>query len=79
MQKLLRLQSYWIIYPMRDNGVGFDMQEKKNSLSPLNGVGLKSMRNRAKLIGATMIFTSEPGKGTFVHMELPLLRNQEND
>ncbi len=67
------------VFSVRDNGVGFDMQEKKDSVSPLNGVGLKSMRNRAKLIGATMLFTSEPGKGTFVHMELPLLRNQEND
>ncbi|HRQ51813.1 MAG TPA: hypothetical protein PLR74_14800, partial [Agriterribacter sp.] len=61
----------------RDNGVGFDMQEKRNSLSPLNGVGLKSMLNRVKLIGAKMVFDAEPGKGTFVHMELPLAGYKE--
>lgn len=60
------------IFSVRDDGVGFDMQEKKNSLSPLNGVGLKSLFNRAKLIGAKMVFNAEPGKGTFVRMELPL-------
>src|SRR5690606_13194258 len=67
------------IFSVRDIGVGFDMQAKTDSLSPLNGVGLKSMRNRAKQIGATMVFNSEAGKGTFVHMELPLLRNKKND
>lgn len=63
------------IFSVRDDGVGFDMQEKKNSLSPLNGVGLKSLFNRAKLIGAKMVFNAEPGKGTFVRMELPLLQH----
>lgn len=60
------------VFSVKDNGVGFDLQEKRGSLSPLNGVGLKSMLNRAKLIGASMIFNAEPGKGTFVKMELPL-------
>ncbi|MGN6493365.1 MAG: sensor histidine kinase [Agriterribacter sp.] len=57
---------------VKDNGVGFNLQEKKDSKSPLNGVGLKSMLNRSKLIGAKMVFDSEPGKGTTVNMEVPL-------
>ncbi|HRP32242.1 MAG TPA: ATP-binding protein [Agriterribacter sp.] len=60
------------LFSVEDNGVGFSINEKKNSLSPLNGVGLKSVLNRAKLIGAKLNFDAEPGKGTFVQMELPL-------
>jgi signal transduction histidine kinase len=47
------------------------MEEKKGSKNPLNGVGLKSMLNRAKLFGATMVFDSNPGNGTSVIMNLP--------
>lgn len=61
-------------FSVKDNGVGFSLQEKKDSTSPLNGVGLKSMLNRSKLIGAKMIFDSKPGKGTTVNMEVPLHR-----
>lgn len=64
-------------FSVKDNGVGFSMEEKKDSKSPLNGVGLKSMLNRSKLIGAKMVFNSEPGKGTVVNMEVPLLRDTE--
>lgn len=60
------------LFSVKDNGIGFSLQEKKDSKSPLNGVGLKSMLNRSKLIGATMVFDSEPGKGTTVNMEVPL-------
>lgn len=62
------------LFSVKDNGVGFSLQEKKDSKSPLNGVGLKSMLNRSKLIGAKMVFESEPGKGTIVNMEVPLHR-----
>ncbi len=57
---------------VRDNGVGFSLEEKRGSKSPLNGVGLKSMLNRSKLIGAVLTFDSSPGKGTLVTMELPI-------
>ncbi|MBX3254443.1 MAG: sensor histidine kinase [Chitinophagaceae bacterium] len=62
------------LFSVKDNGVGFSLQEKKDSTSPLNGVGLKSMLNRSKLIGAKMVFNSQPGKGTTVNMEVPLSR-----
>lgn len=65
------------ILSVRDNGMGFNMEEKRNSLSPMSGVGLKSMLNRAKLIGAKMEFTSEPGNGTFVQMKLPMMALKE--
>jgi two-component system, NarL family, sensor kinase len=55
-----------------DDGVGFNVAEKKNSTSSAAGVGLKSIFNRAKLIGADIDMQSEPGKGTIVTIQLPL-------
>lgn len=42
----------------RDNGIGFDQDEN------YNGIGLKNMRNRAKLIDAKLKIDSRVGEGT---------------
>jgi Signal transduction histidine kinase len=55
-----------------DNGVGFDIDAKKKSTSSAAGVGLKSIFNRAKLIGATIDMKSAPGRGTSVTIQVPL-------
>ncbi len=60
------------VMSIRDNGVGFDVQQKKDSQEGSSGLGLKSMRNRAKLIGADLSIASEPGKGTTVLVRVPL-------
>ncbi|MET0300925.1 MAG: ATP-binding protein, partial [Flavitalea sp.] len=57
---------------LHDNGVGFDVAAKKDSASSTSGVGLKSMVNRAKLIGGEISFQSTPGNGTTVAVTLPL-------
>jgi two-component system, NarL family, sensor kinase len=57
---------------IQDDGVGFDLQQKKESSSGSSGLGLKSMRNRAKLIGADLSIQSEPGKGTTISVIVPL-------
>ncbi|HEY0678014.1 MAG TPA: sensor histidine kinase [Chitinophagaceae bacterium] len=61
---------------VKDDGLGFDVQEKQHSGSRVAGVGLKSMVNRAKLIGAVVNIESEPGKGTSVEVQLPLQKEQ---
>jgi two-component system, NarL family, sensor kinase len=60
------------IMQIRDDGVGFDVNEKKGSGSASSGLGLKSMRNRAKMIGADLKIQSEPGTGTTVFVSVPL-------
>jgi two-component system NarL family sensor kinase len=62
-----------------DDGVGFDIQSKKNSTLSTAGVGLKSIFNRAKLIGAVLDMQSEPGKGTTVTIRLPLAAAVSNE
>jgi len=57
---------------IKDDGVGFNAEEKKVSTSSKAGVGLKSMVNRAKLIGASINIQSAAGQGTSISVELPL-------
>jgi signal transduction histidine kinase len=51
---------------IKDNGKGFDI----NNTRP--GNGLKSMKERAKVIDAVFTIQSMPGKGTAVLTEIPL-------
>jgi two-component system NarL family sensor kinase len=60
------------VLSMLDDGVGFDVQKKKESGDGSSGLGLKSMRNRAKMIGADLSIQSEPGKGTSITVTVPL-------
>ena len=51
-----------------DQGVGFKRKELANSL----GLGVRSMEERARLLGGYFEIQSEPGKGTRVEASLPL-------
>lgn len=51
-----------------DNGIGFDLK-KVNQLH--KGIGLQSIRNRAKLMDAELHIESAPSKGTTVFLDIP--------
>jgi two-component system, NarL family, sensor histidine kinase UhpB len=51
---------------VKDNGNGFDMNTTKE------GNGLRNMQQRATLLNASLLIESEPGKGTTVHLNMPL-------
>lgn len=51
---------------IRDNGCGFDPAVAAGSN------GLRNMARRARLIGGRLIMDTRPGKGTLVHLMLPL-------
>jgi len=55
-----------LIIIAKDNGVGFLSDSKKE------GIGLINIKNRAKLIGADAIFTSEKNKGTSLKINYKL-------
>lgn len=61
-----------LILDISDNGIGFDVNEKKDSKDSASGVGLKNLYKRATLIGAEFSIQSEPGKGTQTVIKLPL-------
>ena len=54
-----------MLLTIQDDGKGFDMSNS------YDGNGLKSMRTRAGLLGGTFRFSSEPGKGTSMELEVP--------
>jgi len=60
------------VLTLADNGVGFDVEAKRNTPSSSSGVGLKSIFNRAKLIGADLDMKSIPGQGTTATIQLSL-------
>ena len=69
----LKYLSDKLVLEIKDNGIGFDVAEKKKSAT--SGVGLKSIYNRAQLIGAVISIKSELTDGTKVLLELPLNEN----
>jgi signal transduction histidine kinase len=60
----LQYQPQLFILVVQDDGNGFDT-------TITSGIGLKSMANRAQLIGGTFTVQSSPGKGTTISIELP--------
>ena len=62
--KLTYTPDQTFIMQVEDNGIGFDMEAKEKSKSPSHGVGLKSIYNRAMLIGASIEMHSETYNGT---------------
>lgn len=59
---------------IRDNGVGFDLNEKKHA-----SYGIESMRERVNEIGGSMQIITAPGKGTRLDIRVPLVNDEEEE
>ncbi len=60
---------------IEDQGAGFDISEAEERMKVSDGegfFGIMGMRERAKIIGAQISVASTPGRGTRVHLRLPL-------
>jgi signal transduction histidine kinase len=57
-----------LLLSVRDDGGGFDAKEIANKV----GLGIRSMRERARLAGGQLEIHSEPGKGTRIEARVPL-------
>lgn len=53
---------------VRDRGPGFVISPERSD----SGLGLTGIRERAAILGGTATITSRPGRGTTVHISLPL-------
>ena len=62
---LTRADDGAVVLVVRDDGVGFDVTRRGSSY------GIRGMRERAMLIGATMRVSSSPGGGTEVVVRVP--------
>jgi two-component system sensor histidine kinase DegS len=54
-----------------DDGCGFERGEVFGTLPGGDGLGLRGMEERAKLVGAVLTIESSPGKGTSIRVEAP--------
>ena len=59
-----------IFLDIEDKGVGFNTDEVRNK----QGLGLSSMRERVQLVGGNIKVDTEPGRGTHIHVSIPLKR-----
>lgn len=59
----------YIKLSIKDNGNGFDFSKELNKSVSL---GMKTLRERAKIIKATLKITSEHNKGTVVQLKIPI-------
>jgi ligand-binding sensor domain-containing protein/two-component sensor histidine kinase len=64
--KITSLDGFFIL-AIRDNGIGFNAQEK------YTGNGLKNMKARAEQLGGKIEIDSNNGEGTIITLRIPLL------
>lgn len=62
-----------IILEVRDNGKGF----VQNELSGKKTLGLEGMHERALMIDGAFNINSVPGKGTYIHISIPIITDVE--
>jgi PAS domain S-box-containing protein len=68
-----------IDFHVEDNGKGFDLQRLDEPAQPGSGIGLSSMKERARLLGGSLKILSCPGAGTKISFSIPIDRGWVND
>lgn len=68
----LGLEGQRLVLRFEDNGKGFDY-EAKLAAAELLGLGLLNLQNRVNLLNGILDFYSEPGKGTKISIQIPLM------
>ena len=69
----LQLSDSMAIVQVEDNGNGFDVEAALSEEGVRRNLGLHGMAERATLLGGTFTIRSQPGQGTRVHIEVPLV------
>jgi len=57
---------------IRDDGIGFDLEQTLNQEGSGRGLGLTSMRERTQLSGGSFVIESTPGNGTILRAIWPI-------
>jgi two-component system, NarL family, sensor kinase len=65
----LSVRNNMLVLSAKDNGVGFDYQQR---LKENSGLGLRNLKSRAEIMGGTVTIESRPMKGTLSIFEIPL-------
>ncbi|RCK74906.1 MAG: hypothetical protein ANABAC_1623 [Anaerolineae bacterium] len=68
-----------LVAVVEDDGVGFDISRIEMGDSAQAHLGLAGMQERAALLGGTITFESEIGRGTSIYIQLPIPKAEENE
>jgi len=60
-----------ILLRIEDDGKGFDLQKWLVNIPGEKRMGLRSMKERVKLLNGVMVIKSRPGQGTKLFIKLP--------
>jgi len=61
-----------------DNGRGFDLEQVLRGDGSHTGWGLLGIQERAALLGGQYELDSAPGRGTYIRVQVPLIREAED-
>ena len=63
----MEMYNNYVLFQVKDNGIGFEVTESSNLL---NSLGMKTLKERAQIIGAQLSINSIKGKGTTVQIKV---------
>ena len=69
----LRRQRDALLLEIGDDGQGFDLSQANERPDTYGGMGLSNVRERIHGLGGTVALWSQPGKGTTLHLCIPLV------
>lgn len=72
----LRRQQDALLVEIGDDGQGFDLAQTQERPDSYGGMGLANIRERAGALGGIVAVWSLPGKGTTLHLCIPLAKAQ---
>lgn len=64
---ILEIENHLVVLKVSDNGIGF------NPFLAYTGMGLQNMRQRTSTLGGRIDLHSQPGNGTQIRVEIPIL------
>ncbi len=68
----LRLDNGRVNALIEDKGNGFDVNQILDSAASLRGIGLATMKERARMLNGVLEIKSELGKGTVINLKIPV-------
>ena len=61
-----------VFFRVKDNGIGFDIEEINARHAPEKGLGLAAMAERAKMLYGHFEISSQVNSGTIIDFEVPI-------
>ncbi len=68
-----------LIFSIQDNGRGFDIEEITSDKSENTGLGLPTMQERARMLGADFAIKSDIDSGTLLQFSVPIVIQESNE